>query len=129
VTWTGFDFVLLNTAGSTASFATTADSPFAAPSGIFSTVEVTTVDGNPAVVYGGGTQANLATSLWGIGTDGDLLIDADPLGIGTTFVFKEVPVIDSTPVPLPAALWQGLGGLGTLALIAAAKKRKARHSA
>ncbi|MGA3067136.1 MAG: hypothetical protein ABSF29_09850 [Tepidisphaeraceae bacterium] len=123
-TWTGFDFVLLNTGNSSASFESTSDSPFAAPSGIFTTVNVTSVDGNPTVEYGGGSQANLATALYGIGADGDLLIDADPLGIGTTFTFKEVPVNDATPVPLPAALWQGLGGLIALAIIAAVKKNK-----
>jgi hypothetical protein len=120
-TWTGFDFILLNS-NSSASFASSANSPFAPPAGIFSTVTTTTIDGNPAVVYGGGTQANLATSLWGIGTDGDLLIDADPLGIGTTFTFKEVPVDGSAPVPLPAAVWQGFAGLAGLGLIAAAKR-------
>jgi hypothetical protein len=120
-TWTGFDFILLNANGN-ASFETTANSPFAPPAGIFSDVSTTTIDGNPAVVYSGGSQANLATSLWGIGADGDLLIDADPLGIGTTFTFKEVPADGSAPVPLPAAVWQGFVGLAGLGLVAASKK-------
>lgn len=129
-TWSGFDFILLNSNGN-ASFATGANTPFAAPAGIFTTEDSTTLDGNPAVVYSGGTQANLATSLWGIGADGDLIIDADPLGVGTSFTFKEVPVIggggpDNTPVPLPAAVWQGLSGLAMLGLIAVAKRRTSR---
>ena len=127
--WSGFDFILLNSGNSSASFASNLNSPFSPPSGVFSTESTTTIDGNPAVVYGGGTQANLATSLWGIGTDGDLMIDADPLGLGTTFTFKEVPVDGSTPpVPLPAALWQGLAGLAGLALVTAAKRLR-RHPA
>jgi hypothetical protein len=128
--WSGFDFILLNS-NSSASFESTLNSPFAPPAGIFSTVNVTTIDGNPAVVYGGGSQANLATSLWGIGPDGDLLIAADPMGVGTTFTFKEVPVLgggnpNTPPVPLPSALWQGLGGLLMLSLIAAVKKHRNR---
>ncbi|MGA3067135.1 MAG: hypothetical protein ABSF29_09845 [Tepidisphaeraceae bacterium] len=120
--WSGFDFVLLNANGS-ASFVTSADSPFAPPAGFFTSVSVGSVDGNPTVAYGGGTQGYLATSLWGIGPDGDLIIDANPLGIGTTFTFKEVPV--SGPlVPLPAAGYQGLAGLLGLGLVAYGKSLK-----
>jgi hypothetical protein len=86
------------------------------------------MDGNPAVEYAGGTQANMASVLWGIGPDGDLIIDANPDGIGTSFSFKEVPVNGSTPppvlVPLPAAAWQGLAGLLGLGLIAYGKSLK-----
>ena len=121
-TWSGFDFILLNSNAS-ASFVSSASSPFAPPAGMFTTVSVTSVDGNPTVVYGGGSQANFATSLWGIGADGDLIIDANPLGIGTTFTFKEVPVTGPL-VPLPAAAWQGLAGLLGLGLIAKAKSLK-----
>jgi hypothetical protein len=121
-TWSGFDFILLNSNAS-ASFVSSANSPFAPPAGMFTTVSVTSVDGNPTVVYGGGSQANFATSLWGIGADGDLIIDANPLGIGTTFTFKEVPVTGPL-VPLPAAAWQGLAGLLGLGLIAKAKSLK-----
>lgn len=120
--WSGFDFILLNSNAS-ASFETTSDSPFAPPAGTFTTVDVTIVDGNPTVAYGGGTQANLATTLWGIGPDGDLIIDANPLGIGTTFSFKEVPVTGPL-VPLPAAAWQGLAGLLGLGLVAYGKSLK-----
>jgi len=102
-TWSGFDFILLNSNAS-ASFVSSASSPFAPPAGFFTTVSVGTVDGNPTVAYGGGTQADMSTSLWGIGPDGDLIIDANPLGIGTTFTFKEVPVTGPL-VPLPAAAW------------------------
>jgi|HubBroStandDraft_1064217.scaffolds.fasta_scaffold169930_1 hypothetical protein len=121
-TWSGFDFILLNS-NADASFVSSANSPFAPPAGMFTTVSVTTIDGNPAVVYGGGSQANFATSLWGIGSDGDLIIDANPLGIGTTFTFKEVPVTGPL-VPLPAAAYQGLAGLLGLGLIASAKSLK-----
>jgi hypothetical protein len=121
-TWSGFDFILLNSNAS-ASFVSSSDSPFAPPAGMFTTVSVGTVDGNPTVAYGGGSQGNFATSLWGIGADGDLIIDANPLGIGTTFTFKEVPVTGPL-VPLPAAAWQGLAGLLGLGLIAKAKGLK-----
>ncbi|MGD1278289.1 MAG: hypothetical protein ABR964_13840 [Tepidisphaeraceae bacterium] len=125
VTWSGFDFQLLNTLNSAASFMTTSNSPFIPPDGIFTTVNSGLVDGIPTVAYGGGSQANLATALWGIGTDGDLLIDADPLGIGTSFTFKEVPVIgNNVPVPLPTTFWQGLVGIAGLGLVAGARKIK-----
>ncbi len=118
--WSGFDFVLLNS-NADASFVSSASSPFAPPDG-YTSVTVTTIDGNPAVVYTG-SQANFATSLWGIGPDGDLIIDANPLGLGTTFTFKEVPITGPL-VPLPAAAWQGLAGLLGLGLIASAKSLK-----
>ncbi|MGD1278290.1 MAG: hypothetical protein ABR964_13845 [Tepidisphaeraceae bacterium] len=121
--WSGFEFVILNDGTGSASFETTENSPFVPPAGIFTTVSVTTLDGNPAVVYGGGSQANLATALWGVASDGDLLISANPLGIGTTFTFKEVPVTGPL-VPLPPAVWQGLVGIMGLGLVSCGKSLK-----
>jgi hypothetical protein len=119
-TWNGFQFLLLDAAGA-ASFVQNSSSPFAPPAGYTSSTF-----GADSLSYTG-TQANLATSFWGVGSDGDLVINADPLGIGTTFSFKEIPSAGNAPpapVPLPAALWQGSVGLLGLGIIAAIKNRK-----
>jgi hypothetical protein len=109
--WSGFEFLLVNFAdNSDSSFSKT----FTAPTG-YSLSSSTGTD----IIYSG-SQANLGTLLFGPGSE--LLIDANPLGIGTTFVFKEIPVVGPL-VPLPAAVWQGLGGLLTLGLIGLGKKK------
>jgi hypothetical protein len=119
--WSTFQFLLADDTGSP-SFVQNSDSPFAPPAGYTSSTF-----GTDTLTYIG-SQANFATSFWGNGPDGELLINADPLGIGTTFSFKEIPSTGSTPppapVPLPAALWQGTAGLLGLGLVAAFKKRK-----
>jgi hypothetical protein len=124
-TWPGFEMTLINLPGSNSSFVENANAPFAPALG-YSSVSISPTD----LVYTG-SQANLATSTWGYSGDGELVIDTDPLGIGTTFVFKELPGTGSNPnppVPLPAAVWQGFFGLTGLALIAAAKKRFTRKA-
>jgi len=110
--WSGFQFLLANSGGD-ATFGATFANPLG---GGAPTV------GADTITYAG-TQANFATSMWGFGSDGDLIINANPEGLGTTFTFKEIPVTGPL-VPLPAAGWQGLVGLAGLGLVAFAKNLK-----
>jgi len=117
-TWSGFQFLLLDDNNS-ASFVQNADSPFVPPVGYTSVSALAN-----SITYTG-SQANMATSMWGFGSDGDLIIDADPLGVGTTFGFKEIPLGGgNVPVPLPTTFWQGLVGIAGLGLVAGARKIK-----
>jgi len=111
--WSGFQFLLANS-NADASFT---GSTFANPIG----GAAPTVSSN-TITYAG-SQANFATSMWGFGSAGDLLINANPLGLGTTFTFKEIPVTGPL-VPLPAAVWQGFGALAGLGLVAFGKSLK-----
>jgi hypothetical protein len=76
-----------------------------------------------------GTQGNGVTSFWGNGdpsSSGDnLVIDATP---GESFTLKELALPGSGPVtvPMPAALWQSLIGLGGVGLFVAARGLKRR---
>jgi hypothetical protein len=129
--WGGFEFLLLNPADS-ASFS---GSPFTAATGYtFDSAGSTST----SLIYTG-AQAEGTTSLWGTsGNGGALNIAADPTGVGTTFVFKELPLTSAfvtglpggggspIPVPLPPAVWQGLMGCGCLVLVGLAKRRRQR---
>jgi hypothetical protein len=136
-TWGGFQFQLLDDNGG-ATFVSNASSPFQPAtgytSGLFTPIEI---------VYAG-SQANAAVSSWGMTSA--LVLDADPTGVGTNFVLKEVPLTSSETglpggvpipiispggtggvvVPIPAAVWQGGAGLAALALLSLRRKLKAK---
>jgi hypothetical protein len=134
-TWGGFQFQLLDDNGN-AAFTSSASSPFQPgtgyTSGLFS----------PSVIVYGGSQANATTSTWG--TTSSLVLSADPAGLGTNFILKEIPLTSSevvlpggvpipiigpsgsgTAVPLPSAVWQGGLGLLAIGLIRVGRKIKA----
>lgn len=72
-----------------------------------------------------GSQPTHTTTDWGsyAGDTSTLTIDASADGV---FVLDEIPTVSGTTVvPLPTAAWQGLVGLGGLALLAFGKKLKA----
>jgi hypothetical protein len=130
--WTGFQYLLTNQSASLGSAQATFQPP---PGGIFvppsapSTGVVYTGDTySPESVTYTGTQPNGTTALWGFGTDGDLIINANPSTTDSsffpqTFDFKEVPLTGPL-VPLPAAAWQGLAGLLCLGMIGFGKNLK-----
>lgn len=108
-----FAFQLINGVGANASFT---GSIFTAD-GYYNNV----TSSSTLVTYTG-SQPNNTTQDFGMGTDGNLVIDLNPQGVGTVVNFKEYPQGGGT-VPLPAAALQGLAGLAGLGLIAAAKKK------
>jgi hypothetical protein len=116
VGWNGFQFLLLNTTSSGASFS----SQFlgATGTGVTLTPGALTSD---ALTYSGIQPAG-SISNWGTSAAGDyILIDANPVSgasAGQVFGFKELPEF----VPLPAAAWLGLAGLLALGTIASVKK-------
>jgi hypothetical protein len=132
-TWGGFQFLIMNPNAS-AAFVSSATSPFQPAAGYTSGTFA-----SDSVVYAG-TQANTATSTWGFNSTGELVIDANPGKIGTTFDLKEIPLTTAqlpgasaggiplpigspgAVIPLPAAAWQGSMGLLVLGLIAFGKK-------
>ena len=133
-TWGGFQFQLLDDNGG-ATFTSSTSSPFQPGTGYASGLYSSTV-----LVYAG-SQADGTTSAWG--DPSVLTLDADPTGVGTNFVFKEIPLTASeavlpggtpipivTPsgpgvvVPLPAAVWQGGFGLLALGLLRFLRKSK-----
>ncbi|MDP9174819.1 MAG: hypothetical protein M3O30_13285 [Planctomycetota bacterium] len=131
--WTGFQYLLTNQSQGLGSGQATFAPP---PGGIFvppaplppdqSGVLYSSVHYAPTEVDYGGVQPNGSTAKWGFGTDGDLIINANPSASNTfaqVFDFKEQPV--SGPlVPLPAAAWQGLAGLLSLGAMAYGKNLK-----
>jgi hypothetical protein len=129
----GFSFVLLNTTSTLATFDSVGRTfiPPTGPGYDYSTVSLN--PGNTVLAYTG-TQGNGVTSFWGNGdpsASGDnLLIDAPA---GSDFSFKELsssgPGGPGNVVPLPAAAWQSLAGLGGLALIGLGRKLKQRRPA
>lgn len=112
-TWSGFQFLSLNTLVGNA-----ADTTFLSPSDVFTPnadSHFTTVSYTPSTVtYGGGTVDPTDTAEFGFGNAGDLVIDAQPAtdGCHKVFNFKEMPL-----VPLPAASWSALSGLLGLGVI------------
>jgi len=133
--WTGFQFLLPNedVMGPTPAFVQdptatipgfdpTAGSPFAPPTG--AGVAYSGVTFSPTVVSYTGSQPNLTTAAWGFGTDGDLIINANPVTNGNqVFNFKEQP-LNAPVIPLPAAAWSSLSGLLGLALVGYGKNLK-----
>jgi len=132
-TWSGFQFLLPNTdsMGPTPTFVDDpsaviqgfpAPSPFVPPTG--GGVNYTGVTITPTVDTYTGSQPNLTTATWGFGTDGDLLINAQPvIGGNQVFNFKEQP-LNAPVIPLPAAAWSSLTGLLGLALVGYGKNLK-----
>jgi len=120
--WSGFEFQLLTSLGTPATFS--------GPAGVFVPpvgpgVNYTSSSFSPTDITYGGTQANGSTSFWGTSggsPGGSLIINTNPSASATpeVFTFKEIPIV----VPLPAAAWQGLSGLLGLGLIGYAKKLK-----
>jgi len=126
-TFTGFDFILLNTGTANATFAAASlTNPFSPPTEYTgSTLE----DNGQELVYTG-LQNTGTTSDWG--TDGStLLIDAPA---GSDFSLKELPTFGSggggggggSAVPMPAAAWQSLVGLAGLGLFGIGRWAKRR---
>jgi hypothetical protein len=68
-----------------------------------------------------GTQGAGVTTNWGSFAGDTSTLTISAIG-GSIFAFDEAPVPGGVVVPLPSAAWQGLGGLGALALIALRKK-------
>ncbi len=128
----GFSFVLLNTTSDLATFDSVART-FIPPAGSgYNFTSVSLDPGNTILTYTG-TQDNGVTSTWGNGdassTGDNLLIDAPA---GSDFSLKELSSSGSGPgpvVPLPAAAWQSLVGLGGLALIGLRRRIKQRRLA
>jgi hypothetical protein len=128
--WTGFQYLLTNQSQSLGSAQATFQPPpggiFVPPSDPSAGVVYTSFVYAPTNVSYAGTQPNGTTAKWGFGSDGDLIINANPSAAGTfaqTFDFKEQP-LTGPMVPLPAASWQGLAGLLCLGMIAYGKKLK-----
>jgi hypothetical protein len=115
-TWSSFNFQLVGNA----TFAGAGDT-FAPPT------QYTGFSFSPTEITYSGSQATGDVSFWGLNGDGDLVINP---GDASTFFFKEFPNGGgNTPVSLPAGVWQGLSGLGGLALVLAAKNlRKTKAS-
>jgi len=125
--WSGFQFLLLNTSSSPATFDGLGN-VFVPPTGTGVDYTGVSLNSSKNVLAYTGTQVNGSISNWGSSAVGDnLLIDANPgSGFGSQdFSFKELPETGGggTVVPLPAAAWQGLVGLAGLGVIAAAKKK------
>jgi hypothetical protein len=111
--WSGFQFLLANSNASASFTGTTFTNPIGSKAPTVSSSTITYA----------GSQANFATSMWGFGNSDGLFINTNPLGLGTTFTFKEIPVTGPL-VPLPAAVWQGFGALAGLGLVAFGKSLK-----
>jgi len=123
-----FSFILL---GSGATFAGALTPGFIPPTGPgYDYTSVSLVNGKTELDYVG-TQANGVTSFWGNGdpsSSGDnLVITATP---GDTFTLKELALpgggTGPVTVPMPAALWQSLIGLGGVGLFIGARGLKRR---
>jgi hypothetical protein len=123
--WSGFQELLqTNNASGTgtvtaASFTTTFDASTVGP--YFTTSTIT----NPQEIdFGGGIWPNAPTSAqMGVGSTNPINIDASPSTDGgqSLITLKEIPIPAS--VPVPAALWTGLIGLG-LVLVGKKATRK-----
>ncbi len=128
----GFSFAILNTTSTLATFDSVGRT-FIPPTGTgYNYTSVSLSPGNTVLTYVG-TQGNGVTSFWGDGdpsASGDnLLIDAPA---GSDFSLKELSSSGSGPgpvVPLPAAAWQSLAGLGGLALVGLGRRLKRRRLA
>ena len=128
--FSGFSFILLNTGTADATFGGPLTPGFIPPTGPgYDYTSVSLVNGKTELDYTG-TQANGATSFWGDGnpnSGGDnLVIDAPA---GSVFSLKELSVSGGgNVVPVPAAAWQsliGLGGVGLFATLRGLKRRTA----
>jgi len=121
-TWSGFDDVV--TAEIPADPATVT-SIF--NGGAIGTTYVLSLAGSSGgVISYSGSQASGTTTNWGSYVTGDTSTLGISAAAGGIFTLDEIPIVGSGPaVPLPSAVWQGLVGLGGLALIAFGKKLKA----
>jgi hypothetical protein len=116
-TFTGFDFIILNTGSAQALFAgENFNRWFTPPSDLadgYSFTSVVMQDAGQELIYTG-FQNSGTTSDWG--TNGiPLEIDTPP---GSDFTLKELPTFGGPPggaaVPLPLAAWQSLAGLALI---------------
>jgi MYXO-CTERM domain-containing protein len=128
--FSGFDFILLNTGSSNATFPSNSN-VFKPPSG--TGYAYTSVNLNSAgdLLSYTGTQDAGSTSSWGSAAAGDnLLIDAPA---GADFSLKELSESGGgggvSSVPLPSATSQSLAGLVGLALFGAIRHRRRRSIA
>ena len=133
----GFSFILLNTNSTLATFASVGKT-FAPPTGSgYNYTSVSLTSENTDLSYTG-TQGNGITSFWGNGdpsSAGNNLLIGAPLG--SDFALKELSSAGSgsspggpgASVPMPAAAWQSLFGLGGLALFGLGRRIKQRKLA
>jgi hypothetical protein len=124
--FSGFSFILINTGSVNATFGGVSPGfiPPTGPGYDYTTVSLT--NGKTELDYKG-TQGDGVTSFWGNGdpsSAGDnLVIDAPA---GSIFSLKELSVGGGNVVPVPAAAWQSLIGLGCVAGFAAIRSMKRR---
>jgi hypothetical protein len=128
--WSGFQFLLLNTTSTAATFAGLGNI-FVPPVGSGYDYTGASLDTSKDTLTYTGSQNNGATSAWGGTTASDyLLIDANPAATSPfqVFALKELPELGGggTTVPLPAAAWQSLIGLASVSLLARANTRRRR---
>ena len=126
--FSGFSFILLNTGSVNATFGGSLTPGFVPPAGPgYDFTSVKLVNGKTELDYTG-TQGNGVTSFWGNGdpsSSGDnLVIDAPA---GSSFALKELSISGGgNVVPVPAAAWQSLIGLGAVGLFATLRGLKRR---
>jgi hypothetical protein len=124
--FSGFSFILINTGSVNATFGGVSPG-FIPPTGPgYDFTTVTLANGKTELDYKG-TQGNGVTSFWGNGdpsSNGDnLVIDAPA---GSVFSLKELSVAGGEVIPVPAAAWQSLIGLGCVAGFAGLRGLKRR---
>lgn len=123
--FSGFQFLVISPMAGGQSFTSTftSISPW--------TSDSLTPDGT-SYTLSGGTLGIGDTASIGYGVNGgDLVMDANPVtsGLPSDFFLKEIPITGgggSSPVPLPAAAWTGLGGLAGVIVLNLLSKRRQR---
>lgn len=127
--FSGFDFILMNPNGLPGATFPSVSNVFAPPTGTGYNYTSVNLDSTGQILSYSGVQGTGTTSSWGSANPGDnLLID---VASGTDdFALKELSEAGSgSVVPVPAAAWQSLAGLGGLALIGLGRRLKQRRLA